>query len=96
MHRGSCRVYYCILDLPQHVSASYCHHQGVVVTSDATQAICVVGVYGLRFVQCGQLTTDRTGINLECINKSNYFLDAFVRYFTTILQKSSVQLPRLM
>jgi hypothetical protein len=26
-------------DLPQHVSASHCHNQGVVVTSEATQAI---------------------------------------------------------
>jgi hypothetical protein len=27
------------LDLPQHVSASHCHHHGVVVTSEATQAV---------------------------------------------------------
>jgi hypothetical protein len=26
------------LDLPQHVSASHCHHQGVVVSSEATPA----------------------------------------------------------
>jgi hypothetical protein len=26
-------------ELPQHVSASHCHHQGVVISSEATQAI---------------------------------------------------------
>jgi hypothetical protein len=26
-------------DLPQHVSASHCHHQGVVVSSEATQPV---------------------------------------------------------
>jgi hypothetical protein len=26
--RGSSGIYCCILDLPQHVSASCCHHQG--------------------------------------------------------------------
>jgi hypothetical protein len=41
MRRGSSRIYYCILDLPQRVSASHCLHQGVVVTSEATQAISV-------------------------------------------------------
>jgi hypothetical protein len=69
---GSSRIYWYILYLPQHVSASHCHHQGVVVTSEATQAIsvlwmymdydpssvvsniCIVDVYGLRSVQCGQ------------------------------------------
>jgi hypothetical protein len=60
MRRGSSRIYYGILDLPQHVSASHCHHQGVVVTSEAAQAICIVDVYGLRSVQCGQLSRDVT------------------------------------
>jgi hypothetical protein len=46
--------------LPQHVSAIYCHHQGVVFTSESTPAICVVDVYGLQFVQCGQLSRDAT------------------------------------
>jgi hypothetical protein len=47
MHRGSSRIFInTFLDLPQHVSASYCHHQGVVVSSEATQAVCIV--YGLR------------------------------------------------
>jgi hypothetical protein len=32
------------LDLPQHVSASHCHHQGVVVSPEATQAVCIVDV----------------------------------------------------
>jgi hypothetical protein len=48
------------MDLPQHVSASYCHHQGVVVSSEATQAVCMVDVYGLRPVQSGQLSRDVT------------------------------------
>jgi hypothetical protein len=46
--------------LPQHVSASHCHHQGVVVSSEATQAVCIVAVYGLRPVQSGQLSMDVT------------------------------------
>jgi hypothetical protein len=33
------------LDLPQQVSASYCHHQGAVVTSEATQAILLDLMY---------------------------------------------------
>jgi hypothetical protein len=45
MLRGSTRIYRCILDLPQHVSASHCHHQRVVVTSEATQAISVLWMY---------------------------------------------------
>jgi hypothetical protein len=45
MHRGSSSIYWCILDLPQHVSASHCHHQGVIVTSEATQAISVLWMY---------------------------------------------------
>jgi hypothetical protein len=42
MRLGGNRIYECILDLPQHVSASHCRHQGVVVTSEATQAISVM------------------------------------------------------
>jgi hypothetical protein len=30
------------------------------------------------------------GVNLECINKSYYFFDAFVGYFTTIQQQAVV------
>jgi hypothetical protein len=48
------------LDSPQHVSASHCHHQGVVVTAVATQAVCIVDAYGLRPVQSGQLSRDIT------------------------------------
>jgi hypothetical protein len=45
MRRGSSSVFInAFLDLPQHVSASYRHHQGVVVSSEATQAVCVVDV----------------------------------------------------
>jgi hypothetical protein len=55
MHRESSRIYSCILDLLQHVSASHCLHQGVVVTSEA-----IVDVYGLRFGQLGQLSRDAT------------------------------------
>jgi hypothetical protein len=48
------------LDLPHHVSASHCHNQGCVVSSEATQAVCIVDVYGLRPVQSGQLSRDVT------------------------------------
>jgi hypothetical protein len=54
---GSNMTLLIIPDLPQHVSASYCHHQGVVVTSEATQAVCIVDVNGLRPVQSVQLVT---------------------------------------
>jgi hypothetical protein len=40
------------LDLTRRVSASRCHHQGVVVPSEATLAVCIVDVYGLWLVQC--------------------------------------------
>jgi hypothetical protein len=36
-----------------HVSARHCHHQEVVVSSEDTQAVCTVDVYGLRPVQRG-------------------------------------------
>jgi hypothetical protein len=52
-------MHFCIL--PQHVSASHCHHhQGVVVSSEATQAIFIVDVYGLQPIQSGQLSRDVT------------------------------------
>jgi hypothetical protein len=36
MCRGSSSIFIdAFLDLPQHVSASHCHHQGVVVSSEA-------------------------------------------------------------
>ena len=58
MRRGSSSIFInAFLDLPQHVSASHCHHQGVVITSEATQAVCIVDVYGLRSFQIGQLYT---------------------------------------
>jgi hypothetical protein len=60
MRRGCSRIYQCNLDLPQHGSASHCHHQGVVVTPEATQANCIADVYGLRPVQSGQLSRDVT------------------------------------
>jgi hypothetical protein len=115
MRRGSSRIYWCNLDLPQHVSASHCHHQGVVVIKEATQVISVFWVY----MDYDPSTTDHTGgivihihpqyryclssfwdiydhlydgtgllkhvgVNLECVNKSCYYLDAFVGYFITI------------
>jgi hypothetical protein len=46
------------LDLPQRVSAIHCHHQGVVVSSESTQAVCIVDVCGLWPVQSGQLSRD--------------------------------------
>jgi hypothetical protein len=52
MRRGSSSIFInAFLDLPQHVSVSHCHRQGVVVTSEAIQAVCIVDVYGLRPVQ---------------------------------------------
>jgi hypothetical protein len=61
IHGGSSSIFINVfLDLPQHVSASHCYHQGVVVTSEATQAVCIVNVYGLRPFQSGQLSRDVT------------------------------------
>jgi hypothetical protein len=58
MRRGSSSIFInAFLDLPQHVSASHCHYQGVVVTSEATQSVCIVDVYGLWPVQSGLLST---------------------------------------
>jgi hypothetical protein len=54
--------------LPQHVSASHCHHKGVVVSSESTQAVCIVDVYGLRPVQSGQLLRDVT--KHDCFNQA--------------------------
>jgi hypothetical protein len=52
MRPGSSSIFInAFLDLPQHVSASHCHHQGVVVSSEATQAICSVDVR--VHVSCG-------------------------------------------
>jgi hypothetical protein len=36
----------------------------------------------------GNYLLKHVGANLECINKSYYYLDAFVGYFTTILQNA--------
>jgi hypothetical protein len=60
MRRGSSRIFInAFLDLP-HVSTSHYHHQGVVISSEATQAVCIVAVYGLRPVRSGQLYRDVT------------------------------------
>jgi hypothetical protein len=45
MRRGCSRIYWCILDLPQQISSSHCHHQVVIVTSEATQEISVLWMY---------------------------------------------------
>jgi hypothetical protein len=51
MHPGSSSIFInAFLDLPQHVSASHCRHQRAVVSSEATQAVWIVDVYGLRAV----------------------------------------------
>jgi hypothetical protein len=42
MCQESSKIYWCVLNLPQHVLASHCHHQRVVVTSQASQAISVL------------------------------------------------------
>jgi hypothetical protein len=53
------------------VLASHCHHQGVVVSSEATPAVCIVAVYGLRSVQSDQLSRDATKrVMQKCINKN--------------------------
>jgi hypothetical protein len=61
MRRGSSSIFInAFLDLPQHVSERQCYYQGVVVSSEATQAVCIVDEYGLRPVQSGQLSRDVT------------------------------------
>jgi hypothetical protein len=67
MRRGSSKQDFinAFPGLPQHVSGSHCHHHEVVLTSEATQEVCIVDVYGLRPVQSGQLprysVTDHSG-----------------------------------
>jgi hypothetical protein len=62
MRRRSSSIFInAFLDLPQNVSASHCHHQGVVVSSEATQAVCIVDVCGLFPVQSCQLSMDVEG-----------------------------------
>jgi hypothetical protein len=51
------------------------------ISSEDTQEICVVDVYGLQFVQCGQLSRDATESVI-------YYFDAFVGYFITIPQNA--------
>jgi hypothetical protein len=90
MRRGSSSIFInAFLDLPQHVLASHCHHQRVVVSSEATQPVRIVDVYGLRPVQSGQLSRDVTErVTLGYMNaviKSCYF-DAFLGCPITILQ----------
>jgi hypothetical protein len=87
MRRGRSSIFInAFLDLPQHVSVSHCHYQGVVVSSESTQAVFIVDVHGLRPVKCGQLsrdvwlhpsTTDHTGrsCNLGCIPRQLTTLD---------------------
>jgi hypothetical protein len=61
MRRGSSSIFiHAFLDLPQHVSASHCHHQGVVIFSEATKTVCIVDVYGFRPVQSGQFSRNVT------------------------------------
>jgi hypothetical protein len=61
MCRGSSSIFInAFLDLPQHVSASHCYHQAVVVSSEVIQAVCIVDVYGLRPIQTGQLSRNVT------------------------------------
>jgi hypothetical protein len=66
------------LVLSQHVSASNCHHQGVVVSSEATQAVCMLDVYGLRPVQSGQLSRDVTKW-LRLVTSLDAFVDCFIK-----------------
>jgi hypothetical protein len=55
MRRGSSRFFiHAFLDLPQHASASHCHLQGVVVSSEAIQTVSIEDVYGFRSVQSGR------------------------------------------
>jgi hypothetical protein len=63
MRRGSSSTFiYAFLDLGQHVSASYCYHQGVVVFSKATQPVCIVAVYGLWPLQSGQFSRNQPSV----------------------------------
>jgi hypothetical protein len=89
MHRGSSKIYWCILDLPQHVSASHCHHQGVVVTSEATQAISVLWLYSI-WIMIRPVWSVVKGCNKGIIAGSV----PAVGYSVTILKKYSVQLSR--
>jgi hypothetical protein len=45
MRQGTSWIYYCIPDLPQHVSASGCHLQRVVGALEAIQAMSVLWAY---------------------------------------------------
>jgi hypothetical protein len=43
MRRGNSNIFInAFLDLPQCVSANHCQHQVVVISSEATQAVCIV------------------------------------------------------
>jgi hypothetical protein len=46
--------------LLKHISARHCHYQGVVVSSEATQAVSIVDGYDLRPVQSSQMPRDAT------------------------------------
>jgi hypothetical protein len=45
MRQGASWIYYCIPDLPQHVSACGYHLQGVVGALEATQVMSVLWAY---------------------------------------------------
>jgi hypothetical protein len=49
---------------------------------------------GARPPDDGNDLLKQVAVNLECINKSYYLLDAFVGCFIKILQRCSVQLSR--
>jgi hypothetical protein len=62
MRQGSSSIFInAFPDLSQHVSANYCHYQGVVVPSEAIQTVCIVDVYGLRPAWLHPSRTDHSG-----------------------------------
>jgi hypothetical protein len=56
--QGCCNQFFIVLNkLPQHVSASKCHLQGLhyPYISYSRFLVCVSGGYGLMFTRCGHL-----------------------------------------
>jgi hypothetical protein len=57
MRQGTCGFFNVFQILPLNVSASCCHLQGGHrCLRSYSSNVCVVGVYGLESVQCGQLS----------------------------------------
>jgi hypothetical protein len=75
MRQSSSLIYWCIPNVtPTCFSNSLPSSGGRVYLRSYSGSICVVDVYGLQCVQCGQLSSDA--------------MDMFVGYFITILQNA--------